>query len=147
MFNVSDQPQRGIGGRSHHDGVKNLTPTDFDDNLKITQLKHAPEKGMLIVFYANWCPHCKSILDQRPNGEPSELENLASLASRSNFDVAKIDCATFPNYFSKCREVQGYPTIYFYGPDGKMSERAFRGNRTANDLLAWMESCHSGTCA
>ena len=114
--------------------VKELAPHDFEG---VATWKLKDKKCAAVLFYADWCPHCKAIKD--------EWEKLGSLAAF--FEVYAFNCARHARHTEKIREdmpglIKSYPTIIFY-TKGEPRE-AYVGERThANFLKACMRVCQS----
>jgi thiol-disulfide isomerase/thioredoxin len=143
---VSTQPPTPM--KMTTNGVKTLTPADFDSHSLIKKLKlekYPGYRGALIVFHANWCGFCKRFVDPETPGGKSQLDAYAETAP-SDILIAKIDCASYNNFFSQCPEVSKYPTIYYYNSKGEMDEFAFNGERTPQNLNAYISQCSRGSC-
>jgi thiol-disulfide isomerase/thioredoxin len=112
--------------------VKELTPRDFD---QIATWKLLNKKCSIVLFYANWCPHCKALI--------GVWEDLAKKAAF--MEVVAFDCANHEAHMGKIKEdmpelVKGYPTIMFYS-EGSPTEQ-YKGERDIKNLLkACMSSC------
>ncbi|ONM26494.1 protein disulfide isomerase2 [Zea mays] len=81
-------------------------------------------KNVLIEFYAPWCGHCKKLA-------PILEEAATTLLSDEEVVIAKMDATAndVPSEF----EVQGYPTMYFVTPSGKVT--SYDSGRTADDIV------------
>ncbi|KAI8894323.1 thioredoxin-like protein [Globomyces pollinis-pini] len=79
-------------------------------------------KPWLVMFYAPWCHHCKSL-------KPTYAELAAKLQNK--FNIGNVDC-TRDNKPCRKFEIQGYPTIlYLNQPDEK---EEYHGPRTLESL-------------
>jgi thiol-disulfide isomerase/thioredoxin len=112
--------------------VTELTPKEFE-GVATWKLK---DKGCAVVlFYADWCPHCKAI--------QSEWEKLGQIATFC--EVYAFNCAKYTRHLQKIKEdmpemIKSFPTIIFYS-NGEPVE-TYRGERThANFLKACMNVC------
>ncbi len=87
------------------------------------------DKPAIIFFYAPWCGHCK-------NAKP-EFEKLMQMAKGK---AHMIDCDEHKEVAQKYG-VQGFPTIRYY-PNGPKNgkPREYQGNRTAEDMMQFMQS-------
>jgi len=112
--------------------VKELTPKDFE-GVATWRLKD--KKCSIVLFYADWCPHCKIIKD--------EWEKLGEVAAF--FEVYSFNCAKYMSHLGKIREdmpelIKSFPTIIFYS--GGQPVEAYKGERThPNFLKACMRVC------
>jgi len=105
--------------------IKELSPSDFDSIL-VWKLKS--KKCSIILWYAPWCPHCKS------------LKNIWEKLGKTvkNVDVLAFNCEKYKNHLLKIQEdipelIRGYPTIIIYkkgDPDEQFDEE-----RTLENLL------------
>jgi len=116
--------------------VKELTPADFTSQGTLKNTKCA-----VVMYYADWCPHCKSLKD--------EWEHLGKTAGF--FDVLAFNCADSNNMeFLQLTQnqgltemIQGYPTIIFY-QEGEPIE-VYHDERKFEKLLGkCMEVCRRG---
>jgi protein disulfide-isomerase A1 len=84
--------------------------------------------AVLIEFYAPWCGHCKKLA-------PILDEAAATLQSEEDVVIAKMDATAndVPAEF----DVQGYPTLYFVTPSGKMV--SYDGGRTADEIVDYIK--------
>jgi thiol-disulfide isomerase/thioredoxin len=100
--------------------VKELSGKDFDskDVMKVPGLRCGA-----VLFYANWCPHCKNMKD--------EWEAYAEMAAF--YDVYAFDSAAHTAHSEKIKTSNGdlvssFPTIIFY-KKGKIFKK-YTGDRT-----------------
>ena len=80
------------------------------------------ESSRLIFFYVQWCPHCKSLLN----------EVWPQMERRYGSMVQKVDCDTDPETARKY-DVQSYPTIVKTNGAEK-----YDGDRTVESLSAFL---------
>jgi len=112
---------------------------DSDENLRDSLMEKEvnnddPEKIMssnkpaLIFFYAPWCGHCK-------NAKP-EFEKVMKMAKGK---AHMIDCDAHQEIAQKY-DIKGFPTIRYYpkGPKN-CNPREYQGNRTAEDMMQFMQ--------
>eukprot|EP00657_Telonema_sp_P-1_P002158 TRINITY_DN1511_c0_g1_i2.p1 TRINITY_DN1511_c0_g1~~TRINITY_DN1511_c0_g1_i2.p1 ORF type:complete len:264 (+),score=114.73 TRINITY_DN1511_c0_g1_i2:81-872(+) len=108
------------GGSTGPSAVITLTDANFEEKvLKSTDL-------WLVEFYAPWCGHCKK-LEPEWRGAASDLEGKLNLGALD----ATAEKSTAAKY-----QVQGFPTIKFFGAD-KSSPEDYEGGRTKSDIVTW----------
>jgi thiol-disulfide isomerase/thioredoxin len=87
-------------------------------------------KYELIMYHAEWCPHCHSALP--------EFEKLGAIQTigGKKVELSAIEAEKNPG---KVREkVDGYPTIRLYTPEGKVVN--YDGPRTAEGLQEFLNT-------
>lgn len=118
----------GIGGHINTVGGElQLEAFETEDNPE--EYKNYDGK-MMVLFYAPWCPHCKSIMP-----EWQKFQDL----NDTNVKVVKINCDNHPEYAKKFG-VQGFPTIYFL-PNGINNPKNFieyKGQRKGEAFLSFI---------
>lgn len=87
------------------------------------------EKEVLVKFYAPWCGHCKTLA-------PHFEEVAQRLANNPNIVIAKFDSTE--NEVSNI-EIQGFPTIKFWGKDKTQPPIDFNGERSADGIIQWLK--------
>jgi thiol-disulfide isomerase/thioredoxin len=85
-----------------------------------------PEKKLLL-FYADWCPHCKTFKPM-----------VADFARRNHILIDLLEDATTPNTTKEEYAIKGYPTLYFVNQQGSKFE--FRGPRTTHALDEFVQA-------
>lgn len=113
--------------------VKELNSNHFIlKNLRgNVQLKD--KKPTLIIFYANWCPHCHN---------PYLVEMMKTLGKnlpkKSNINVSAFDCAKNEENEDLAQQigVNGFPTLMFFNKKGQRKE--IQGPRTMENILKEM---------
>lgn len=76
----------------------------------------------MVLFYAPWCPHCKSMLPEWTKFEKRML--------RRKLKVRSVDCEAHPEEAEK-NDVQGFPTIILFKNGSRV---VYEGMRDANSL-------------
>ncbi len=107
----NDEPVKVIVGKSWNDLVMNH------------------EKEVLVKFYAPWCGHCKHLA-------PHYDEAAKRLANNPNIVLAKIDSTE--NEVAGL-EIQGFPTLKFWGKDKTAEPIEYNGGRDADGIIQWLK--------
>jgi protein disulfide-isomerase-like protein len=113
---------RGGGGAAAHEnfyaaGGEDETAEDFENMGKPT----------MVLFYAPWCPHCKSMM-----GDWAKLKTKAP----KHIKIAKVNCDEKPHLASK-HQVKGFPTIILF-KDGQ--KHTFEGPRNLENFLNFLQN-------
>ena len=91
----------------------------------------SPSVKEFILYYADWCPHCKPVIPEfdklAPNGEV--------VVGGQTVKVSKYEVSKNADKH-KAANVTGYPTIKFSDVDGTTTE--YRGARTAEAFLEFL---------
>ena len=82
----------------------------------------------LVLYYAPWCPHCKSLMPT--------WDQLKSESSGSNVSVEKVDCEANPEAAEE-QGVNGFPTIVLF-KNGEAT--TYEGDRSLDDLKKFISS-------
>jgi protein disulfide-isomerase A6 len=97
----------------------------------------APAVNEFILYYADWCPHCKPVIPEfdklAPNGEV--------IVGGQKVKVSKYEVSKDADKH-KAANVSGYPTIKFSGADGTTTE--YKGSRTAEAFLEFLNKTLGG---
>jgi len=83
---------------------------------------------VLVMFYAPWCGHCKTL-------KPKFSE--AADKAEGKYVLAKVDC-TLENAKDLCQEygVRGYPTVKFFK---KGAPQDYTGPRETDGIISWLD--------
>eukprot|EP00850_Spirogloea_muscicola_P003649 SM000015S01149 [mRNA] locus=s15:75686:79594:- [translate_table: standard] len=114
-------------------------PAKNDESVTVLVAKNFDDivfnsgKNVLIEFYAPWCGHCKTLA-------PIYEELGDHYEDDDEIIIAKLD-ATANDVPSSLFKVKGFPTLFFYSADGKVSP--YDGNRTLEDLIKYVEAKRS----
>ena len=91
----------------------------------------SPSVKEFILYYADWCPHCKPVIPEfdklAPNGEV--------VVGGQKVKVSKYEVSQYADKH-KAANVTGYPTIKFSDVDGTTTE--YKGSRTAEAFLEFL---------
>ena len=93
-------------------------------------------KKALVLFYAEWCGHCKTFMPQWD--EISKEINK----SESGVTLLKIECGDASNNekhaeIMKKYSIGGYPTIFFFDESGNYSE--YEGDRSKEAITQFLD--------
>jgi len=108
-------------------------PEDNDGDVTIIVGKNFDEvalnadKYVMLEFYAPWCGHCKKLA-------PIWDELGAKYADDDRVTIAKCDATENDTQ----ETVQGFPTIYYYGPDNVSTK--YEGGRELDDFVEYIDS-------
>lgn len=99
------------------------------DESNFSMVKNTKDKLYMVMFYAPWCGHCKSL---KPKWEQAAKQN-----PNKSVVFARIDCTTQQ---STCGNygIQGYPTIKAFSPGGKVED--YSGARETHSLLEYAQT-------
>ena len=87
------------------------------------------DKEVLVKFYAPWCGHCKTLA-------PHYDEAAKRLLNNPNILIAKVDSTE--NEVADV-DIQGFPTIKFWGKDKTQAPIDFNGERSADGIIQWLK--------
>lgn len=87
-------------------------------------------KTEFIMYYADWCPHCKTALP-----EFEKLSNKPLVVNGLPVTFTKYE-ATKDAEKCKSAIIKGFPTFVLTTADGQTAE--YKGKRTADDILAYI---------
>ena len=87
------------------------------------------DKEVLVKFYAPWCGHCKTLV-------PHYEEAAFKLANNPNILIAKVDSTE--NEVAGV-DIQGFPTLKFWGKDKSQPPIDYNGERTADGIVQWLK--------
>ena len=108
--------------KDHLLGVESFT--DKDSLKKIINDKN----GIIILFYADWCGHCKMLKPTYKTFIDRNNKNvlIKAVDMTDNSDSSIKNLTTMLN-------IEGFPTIISFDKEGNIFSN-FNGNRTLNDL-------------
>lgn len=124
------------GGRSEgfHQGP--YMPHQRQEGFYSEPNEEGPMDGMqkkLVLFYAPWCPHCKSLMD----GEGSTWQNLLrKYAGRKDLMIDQVNCDEKPDVATQYG-IGGFPTIMLFS-GGKTF--TYNGDRSLESIEKFLES-------
>lgn len=88
------------------------------------------DKPMLVLFYANWCPHCQMF-------EPVWKNIVGKLAAKKGMQVAEVEFENMEHVPKKYKKIRGYPTIQMIKGGKVVSE--YNGLRTEEGVLEFVQ--------
>ncbi len=94
---------------------------------------NSQSKGEIVLYSASWCGVCKSFMP--------EWNNFSSYA-QTNMPFIKVTnmvCEDGNEAVCSQKNIEGYPTVRFYKPDGK--EVQYEGDRTSTSLIKFVNAC------
>lgn len=80
------------------------------------------------LYYANWCPHCKTMMV-----DWKKLENDQGLSKQ--ITISKIDCAE-QRHVAKEAGVKTFPTMFLYINGKKIK---YEGKRSYSNMKSWLQ--------
>ncbi|RRT32542.1 hypothetical protein B296_00055106 [Ensete ventricosum] len=95
-----------------------------DGNFSEFMGKH---RHVMVEFYVPWCEHCKALAP--------EYAAAATALRGEDVVLAKVD-ATKANVLAQKYDLQGYPTVLFFG-DGVHKD--YPGQRNRDAIVAWIK--------
>ena len=81
------------------------------------------------LYYANWCPHCKTMM-----ADWNKLENDRGLSKQ--ITISKIDCAE-QRHISREAGVKTFPTMFLYINGKKIK---YDGKRSYSNMKSWLQT-------
>ena len=103
------------------EGFTDVKPAEFSDQV-------TPDKKTLVLFYADWCGHCKKL---KPDWDAAAKD-----ANKEETKMIKVNCGEGTKEDKAIMEkynIDGYPTIIIFD-NGTPS--TYEGGRSKADLLA-----------
>jgi thioredoxin-like negative regulator of GroEL len=110
------------------------TPSKFEDDV----LNGSGKK--LVVFYADWCGHCKKIKplwdDAASTVNKDDRNTWKMWKINVGGDTSPNDATDEQNSLAKKYNVKGYPTIYMFENGQLVSE--YEGPRTKDGFISFL---------
>ena len=100
----------------------------------LTELfSNSDKKGTLIMFHADWCPHCQKAL-------PEFQKCQKKFEGNPTYNVIEVEqkqSKTDPNWQKHKDLIKGFPTIIFEKTNGEVVP--YNGQRTAQDFEEFLK--------
>merc|ERR1712226_1022428 len=99
------------------------------------------ERPAMVLFYATWCPHCKSM--------KADYEAVAA-AVGSDYIIGRVDGETYGELADEY-DISGYPTIKLLradkqsGPGAAKQSEEYEGSMKATSIEQWLKSSATST--
>ncbi len=106
--------------------VITLKPDDFKKSDKGFKVKGYKGKRGIVVFYAPWCGHCKSMV-----GDFKELATKVQKQSKAY--CGGFNCVEHKSLADEMG-IKGFPTIKTVDEKGNMSD--YQGGRTPDEMMS-----------
>ncbi|KAF2346718.1 Thioredoxin domain [Trinorchestia longiramus] len=119
---ASKTPAEEWGSLDGSDALLHLSSHDFHSSLQ--------DKRALVLFYAPWCRHCKSMKADYALAA-GELASAGNVAGH----LATVD-ATQERSLAAQYDVKGFPTLLYFVNGEKVAD--YQGMRSQQDLITFM---------
>jgi thiol-disulfide isomerase/thioredoxin len=90
-------------------------------------------RGTFTLYYADWCPHCKSI---KPEFQKLADKGTLSLSDKSTVAVKMFEEKSIPAEVKP--NIKGYPTLLYSDTAGNIVE--FNGERSPSGYLEFLNT-------
>jgi thioredoxin-like negative regulator of GroEL len=118
--------------------VKELTPQNIVGGKKIQKAGFGQGKPGLVMWYADWCPHCS-------NQQTQQFWKDCGKRCGDHANIAAMNCAQYPTV-SQSVGISGYPTITFVDQAGNIdAQDTYSGQREMIPMLRWLCEKHDGS--
>merc|ERR1711976_598800 len=109
--------------------AENDAPVKVIVGKQFNEIVKTQEKGVLVMFYAPWCGHCKAI-------KPTWEKLGEHFADSEKYVIGKMDATTNE---ADGEDVQGFPTIKFYPAGEEQTGIDYQGGRDLDSLIKFVE--------
>lgn len=118
----------GFGVNAHIGELKGSFEIEAFDN----QMKNAENGKLFVMYYAEWCGHCKKTLPEFNKLMDNYKGKVTIIAIDSeNSDNAEL---------VKNQKIQGFPTIRYYPSGISEDYQEYNGERTHNGFMGFLNS-------
>jgi len=104
----------------------------LDDPAAFEKTVVQSDKHVMVEFYAPWCGHCKSLA-------PVYEEVARSFVGENKVVIASVNAEAARDLATKY-DVSGYPSLRWFAPGSKDKPEVYDGGRSAEDLVAFVNS-------
>ena len=87
------------------------------------------DKPMLVLFYADWCPHCQVF-------KPVWKNIVDALEKNKKIQVAEVEYSDMEHVPKKFKNIRGFPTLQVIKGGKVISE--YDGNRTEKEVKEYI---------
>jgi len=101
------------------------------ENFTDNELEANSGEVVMVLFFVNWCPHCKSV---KPTWEKAASELNNTKVNGKNVRFVSVDCEEKPELGEKYN-VEGYPTIKVF-TEGNVQE--YEGDRSLSGIKSYL---------
>ena len=91
------------------------------------------KKYELVLYYASWCGHCKTLCE--PDGSSIWDELTQKYKNHDKIEIKKVNEDTLSTEEKQKIGIKGYPTVILY----KEQKLEYEGNRTIDDFDAFIK--------
>lgn len=118
-------------------------PSEYEDSdvivagtQRLGELIESDTAGLLVVFYAPWCGHCKTIVP--------EVKKAATELKEKGINVVAIDGQVSP-HLAQQLQVRGYPAIKWLKREGEanLAVADYQGQRDAASFVRFAMAAHA----
>jgi protein disulfide-isomerase-like protein len=87
------------------------------------------DKPMLVLFFANWCPHCQMF-------EPTWKKLVGELEKDRTINIAEVEYENMEHVPKKYKKIRGFPTLQMIKGGRVISE--YNGLRTQDSIQEYV---------
>ena len=103
---------------------------ELKGSIQLEAFNNHNEKPVLVMYYANWCGHCK-----RAKPEFQKLKD----EYKGNVELIMIDCELDENKkLVESAKIEGFPTIRYYPSGMNEAYKEYTGERTYSNFVEYL---------
>jgi protein disulfide-isomerase-like protein len=116
------------------ENLTNHNTSEIESNNKSTNESKKINKNLpsLILFYAEWCGHCKNFMPT--------WDALSDLLPSDKINIVKISCVEKEKQCNSIKEIKGYPTIIYVDINTKKL-KVYSGEREPKSIINFINNC------